>query len=477
MVLDQNTFQVLHSHEFAPFECAVSVLSGEFANDPQTYYIVGTGMVYRDEQETKVGRLIVFEVDDVDKTKLKRVHETNVRGCPHALRILNGKLAAAINSSIRLFEWTDREFRLECSNYNNIVAVDLKVMNEEVAVADVMRSVSLLSYRQMEGSFEEVAKDWNSNWMITCEFITAESILGSEAHLNLFTVEVDKSRPITDDGRYVLEPTGYFYLGEIAKVMVRSSLVPPPEDSTIQYTHPIMFGTTQGSIGMIVQIDDKWKKFLVAVEKAIADSNKNCMHIEHSNYRTFVFQKRAEPVCQTDLPSKIVPRSIVATCIEEVHYLLVALGDGTLIYYVFDVTTGRHGEAKKSSVGTRPPSLHRVRSKNRQHLFVCSDRPVIIFSVSKKLVFSNVNVKLVNTVCSLSSNAYRDCLVISDGKSMVFGTVDDIQKIHVRSIPMGESVSRIAYQKSTGTYGVCSARKEDDRRTDRVSIGAFSEFP
>ncbi|PIC34544.1 hypothetical protein B9Z55_014161 [Caenorhabditis nigoni] len=296
MILDQNTFQVLHAHEFGPFEAAVSCISGQFSDDSRQYYIVGTGLIYPDESDTKLGRIIVFEVDDVERTKLRRVHELVVRGSPLALRILNGKLVAAINSSVRLFEWTaDKVLRLECSNFNHIVALDLKVMNEEVAVADLMRSVSLLSYRMMEGNFEEVAKDWNSEWMVTCEFITAESILGGEAHLNMFTVEVDKSRPITDDGRYVLEPTGYWYLGELPKVMVRASLVVQPEDSTIEYSHPIMFGTNQGTIGMLVQIDDKWKKFLVSIEKAISDSVKNCMQIEHSTYRSFIFQKRIEP--------------------------------------------------------------------------------------------------------------------------------------------------------------------------------------
>uniref|UniRef100_A0A1I7T0L8 DNA damage-binding protein 1 n=1 Tax=Caenorhabditis tropicalis TaxID=1561998 RepID=A0A1I7T0L8_9PELO len=296
MILDQNTFQVLHSHEFAQYETAVSVISGQLSNDSNTYYIVGTGLIYPDEIETKIGRLIVFEVDDVERTKLRLVQDLVVRGSPLAIRILNGKIIAAINSSVRMFEWTaEKELRLECSNFNNVCALDLKVLNEEVAVADVMRSVSLLSYRVMEGNFDEYAKDWNSEWMVTCEFITAESILGGEAHLNLFTVEIDKSRPITDDGRYVLESTGFWYIGELPKVMVKATLVAQPDDISIEYSQPIMFGTNQGTIGMVVQIDDKWKKFLVAIEKAIADSEKNSMHIEHSTYRTFVFDKRQEP--------------------------------------------------------------------------------------------------------------------------------------------------------------------------------------
>lgn len=296
IVLDQNTFQVLHSHAFGPHESAVSVLSGQFNDDNNSYYIVGTALVYPDEAETKIGRIVVFEVDETDKTKLRCVTEIVVRGSPMGIRMLNGKLVAAINSSVRMFEWTaEKELRVECSTFNHIVAVDLKVLNEEIAVADVMRSVSLLSYRMLEGNFEEVAKDWNSEWMVTCEFITAESILGGEAHLNMFTVEVDKSRPITDDGRYVLEPTGYWYLGELTKVMIRSVLVPQPDDNSIRYTQPIMFGTNQGSLGLVVQIDDMYKKFLLSIEKAISDAEKNCMQIEHATYRSFTYNKRIEP--------------------------------------------------------------------------------------------------------------------------------------------------------------------------------------
>ena len=35
----------------------------------------------------------------------------------------------------------------------------------------------------------------------------------------------------------------------------------------------------------------------------------------------------------------------------------------------------------------------------------------------QKLVFSNVNLKLVAQMCPLNSVAYRDCLAMSDGQS------------------------------------------------------------
>lgn len=58
---------------------------------------------------------------------------------------------------VRLFEWTaDKELRPECNYFNCIVALYLKTKGDFVLVGDLMRSVTLLAYKQMEGSFEEV---------------------------------------------------------------------------------------------------------------------------------------------------------------------------------------------------------------------------------------------------------------------------------------------------------------------------------
>jgi hypothetical protein len=59
---------------------------------------------------------------------------------------------------VRLFEWTaEKELRLECSHFNNIIALYLKTKGDFILVGDLMRSMTLLQYKTMEGSFEEVS--------------------------------------------------------------------------------------------------------------------------------------------------------------------------------------------------------------------------------------------------------------------------------------------------------------------------------
>jgi len=47
-----------------PNEFATSLISAKLGDDPNTYYIVGTAMVYPEEAEPKLGRIIIFLYTD-----------------------------------------------------------------------------------------------------------------------------------------------------------------------------------------------------------------------------------------------------------------------------------------------------------------------------------------------------------------------------------------------------------------------------
>lgn len=52
-------------------------------------------------------------------------------------------------------------------------------------------------------------------------------------------------------------------------------------------------------------------------------------------------------------------------------------------------------------------------------------------------------------MCPLNSEAYPDSLALATDTAVTIGTIDEIQKLHIRTIPLGESPRRIAYQEST----------------------------
>ena len=190
LILDQHTLDVSHAHQFLPGEVALSVISTKLGTNDETFYVVGTCFVNPEEPEPKLGRLIVFHWSD---QKLQTITEKEIKGAPYQLAEFNGKLLAAINSTVRLFEFTgDRDLHNECSFYNTIIALFIKTKGDFILVGDLMRSLTLLNYKPMEMTLEEISKDFQPNWVTAIEILDDDHFLGAENSFNLFVCQKDR---------------------------------------------------------------------------------------------------------------------------------------------------------------------------------------------------------------------------------------------------------------------------------------------
>ncbi|KAM0950707.1 putative transcription factor WD40-like family [Dioscorea sansibarensis] len=158
------------------------------------------------------------------------------------------------------------------------------------------------------------------------------------------------------------------------------------------------------------------------------------------------------------LGGEIIPRSVLLCSFEGISYLLCALGDGHLFNFQLNVKTGELTDRKKVSLGTQPITLRTFSSKDTTHVFAASDRPTVIYSSNKKLLYSNVNLKEVSHMCPFNSAAFPDSLAIAKEGELSIGTIDDIQKLHIRTIPLGEHARRICHQEQSRTFAICSMK-------------------
>ncbi|KAK3268004.1 DNA damage-binding protein 1, partial [Cymbomonas tetramitiformis] len=108
--------------------------------------------------------------------------------------------------------------------------------------------------------------------------------------------------------------------------------------------------------------------------------------------------------------------------------------------------------------GTQPIVLHTFRSQGSRHVFAASDRPTVIYSSNRKLLYSNVNLREVSHVAPFNSSSFPDSLAISMDSNLTIGTIDNIQKLHIRTVPLGEPPRRIAHQESSHTFAVGTQR-------------------
>lgn len=51
-------------------------------------------------------------------------------------------------------------------------------------------------------------------------------------------------------------------------------------------------------------------------------------------------------------------------------------------------------------------------------------------------------------------------LAIAREGELTIGTIDEIQKLHIRTIPIGEHARRICHQEQTRTFAICSLRNQ-----------------
>lgn len=176
-----------------------------------------------------------------------------------------------------------------------------------------------------------------------------------------------------------------------------------------------------------------------------------------------------EQICYEKLKGDIIPRSILIETLEQINYLFVSLGDGSVISYVIrNVSESGKLEleltdSRKVVLGTQPTILKKFHSEKpvqTSNIFACSDRPSVISTTNQKLVYSSVNLKQVEYMCQLNAKDYPNSLALLSSGTLRIGTIDSIQKLHIRTVHLNETARRIAYQADTQTFGVITFRMD-----------------
>lgn len=63
----------------------------------------------------------------------------------------------------------------------------------------------------------------------------------------------------------------------------------------------------------------------------------------------------------------------------------------------------------------------------------------------------------VNLMTSFNSASFPDSLAIAKESGLIIGSIDEIQKLHIRAVPLGEQARRLAHQESTHTLLVTTS--------------------
>lgn len=163
-----------------------------------------------------------------------------------------------------------------------------------------------------------------------------------------------------------------------------------------------------------------------------------------------------EQVAEEPVGTQFPVRSTLLASVEtSQHFFFAGLGDGHLLTFRIDAATGSLTERKKVPLGRTPVSLSVFKTPSAMLVFCACDRPTVVYSQSRKLVFSNVNLSDITSMVPFHTEDYPHCLALASPSALSIGMVNEIQKLHVKKVPLnGEAPRRIAHHKSSKTLVV-----------------------
>jgi len=421
--LDDTTFEQVHAHALDPLEMGQAILTCSFTDssggasggDPgsaagaagasskagstsapasapapspstsqakqedKVYVVVGTAYVHEDEFEPQAGRLLVFAVEgEGSGAKVTLVSERETRGAVYCLESFNGKLLAGINSKVQLYRWESKgegvyELNTECGHHGHILALHMRSRGDFIVVGDLMRSISLLLYKPIDSSIEEISRDFNANWMTAVEMVDDDYFLGAENDSNLFVVRRN-AEAATDEDRTRLDPQGEFHLGEFVNRFHKGSLVMQPVGDASGdgekdlppsvVGEPVLFGAVSGMIGAIFTLTPEAYMFFHHLQWALTRVIQGVGGLQHNLWRSYTShrrQARARNFIDGDLVESFLdlPR-------EKMDEVLQFMKEGPPASQSDDVIT-RTGASNSSEELTVDRVCRRVEEMTRMH--------------------------------------------------------------------------------------------------------------
>lgn len=187
----------------------------------------------------------------------------------------------------------------ECAHAGHIYLLSIRVRGDFILVADLMKSVTLLVYKQPEGVIEEIATDQHPNWMTAAELIDEDTYLGFEANFNMFLCKrnIDAAEP----GRKTLEQAGEFHLGDQVNAVAPGSLAMRTKDAAadglaaVAAASSFLFCTASGAVGTVFLLPRADFEFLEKVQTKARAMIGGIGGLAHESWRTFKAERRVHP--------------------------------------------------------------------------------------------------------------------------------------------------------------------------------------
>lgn len=141
--------------------------------------------------------------------------------------------------------------------------------------------------------------------------------------------------------------------------------------------------------------------------------------------------------------------------------LFVGMEDGFVVSFNVSKSDFSLSGRKSVVLGTRQAQLGLLpRSDKLFNVFAMSEHPSLIYAGENRIVYSAVTADDASCVCPFDSEAFPDSIVVATEKEVKICAIDTERRTHVQTLPMGETIRRVAYSLSERAFGLGCFKRE-----------------
>ncbi|KAK2809674.1 hypothetical protein FQN49_008597 [Arthroderma sp. PD_2] len=342
VLADEILFRPLSTFDLNPDELIESVTRAQFADGEdevgntiyKDLFFVGTAYIDDAGDDNVRGRILVFEVNQ--SRELSKLTERPVKGACRALALMdNNKLVAALIKVVAVYEIKRDSFGVisleHLAAYRTSTApIDISVTDDVTAVADLMKSVSLVQYKPAEddtrsNEIQEIARHYQSFWTTAVAPIAEDAYLTGDAEGNLIVLHRNVTG-VTESDRKRLQATSEIRLGEMVNRIHPITVQALPNAAI---SARALLATVDGSIYLFGLINPAFTDRLMRLQAVMASVTISPGEIPFTRYRAF-----RTTVRQSDEPFRFVDGELIEkflVCAPEVQEdITTRLDDNTI---------------------------------------------------------------------------------------------------------------------------------------------------
>ncbi|KAK6600225.1 DNA damage-binding protein 1 (CPSF A subunit region) [Botrytis cinerea] len=160
-----------------------------------------------------------------------------------------------------------------------------------------------------------------------------------------------------------------------------------------------------------------------------------------------------------------IPRDIALTQILPPELsgptLFVSMEDGIVLSFNVDKSDCSLSGRKSIVLGTQQAQLQILpRDNTTFNVFATCEHPSLIYGSEGRTVYSAVTAEDAIAVCSLNSVAYPGSVVVATINELKLAVIDNERRTHVRTLPIGETVRRVAYSAKEKSFAIGAIKRE-----------------